>query len=145
MADKICYDLTNREQIKNSIENLDSKDIVNILSYRFSIERIAKHFMVKDYIFKGAKIDLTVDDSILMEFPTLKNDFPDYYDSASYKLLLILGLRHEKDFNDDLTIDLQNVIRKDNIDKILVWTCEEVPASKLQILKTEKTDLYTTT
>ena len=130
-----------QSNIFNVIRNLQSGDIVNILRKRFEIERISRYFKVVDYKYRGVSIQITGGNSIMMEFPTLQKEFPDYYPSASYKLLLLLNLRTEKSFNDDLKLEIQNISRKDNVDQIIIWSCEQVQPSIIQSLKNINTDI----
>ena len=128
-------------KIFDVIQHLESGHIVNVLKKRFEIERISRYFKVIDYRFKGPLLAIDGGNSIMMEFPTLQKEFPDDYASSSYKLLLLLCLRSEKLFNDDLKLEIQNISRKDNVDQIIIWSCEQIQASIVQSLKNINTDI----
>ena len=123
------------------IRHLHSDDIVDILTRRFEIDRISKYFKVGDYTFSGSRLKLNHTNSIMMEFPTLQKEFPEQYTSESYKLLLLLNLREEKEFNDDLKLELQNISRKDNVDQIVLWSCEQLSPTILQTLRNINTSV----
>ncbi len=61
--------------------DINTKDIVDIIQKKIDAENTAKFFNVRSYNSKG---------------PTLKSQFPEFYDSAVYRLLIILGLHKEE-------------------------------------------------
>lgn len=123
------------------VRHLHSDDVVDILRRRFEIDRISKHFKVSDYTFSGTLLQLDHMNSIMMEFRTLQKEFPEHYTSESYKLLLILNLRDQKAFDDVLKLELQNISRKDNVDQIVLWTCEHLSPTILQALRNINTSV----
>lgn len=128
-------------KIFDVVQHLESADIISLLRKRFEIERISRYFKVTDYRFKGHLLTIDGGNSIMMEFPTLQKEFPEDYASSSYKLLLLLNLRSEKVFDDNLKLEIQNISRKDNVDQIIIWSCEQTPPSIVQSLKNIHTDI----
>lgn len=124
-----------------TIQHLESSDIVSVIKKRFEIEHISKYFKVSDYKFEGSTLHINESNCIMMEFYTLQREFPKYYASKSYKLLLLLDLRLEKEFKDDLKLEIQNISRKDNVDRIIVWSCEKISSSIIQALKNINADI----
>ena len=125
----------------DTFKSLNAKDVVSLLKRRFEIEKISRHCKAYSFQFKGQNLRVSQDNSLLLEFPTLKAKFPEHYDSPYYRLLLLLDLRSEADFRDELRRDLTDLYRKRNIDKLIIWSCSDVPQSKIQALKDLGVDL----
>lgn len=126
--------------VLNQFRSLDSKDVVQALKARLEIEQIAQHFDVIDYQFHGSLLEVTKLNSILMRFTTLQNYHPTEYDSSAYKLLLLLDLKKERSFKPELQLELKDLTRKDNIDKTIIWTSEQLPSTVVQSLKNVNAD-----
>jgi ubiquinone/menaquinone biosynthesis C-methylase UbiE/prolyl-tRNA editing enzyme YbaK/EbsC (Cys-tRNA(Pro) deacylase) len=121
--------------------NIEGSDIVDIIKRRFELERISRNFNVTNYRFSGKLISVTSSNSIMMEFATLHAQYPDFYDTGSYKLLLLLDLRKEIEFTDDLRLEIYKIARKDNIDQIIIWSCADLSTTTVQSLKTLGIDI----
>lgn len=123
-------------------DKLEDQDLVDILKRRFEIERVSEHFeLVNDHFYQSNLIKVDASNSILLRFETLQNEYPDDYDSLHYNLLFLLSLRKKKHIPDKLRLELQNVARKENVDKTILWTCRDLPNSVVQSLKPSGIDI----
>ena len=126
----------------DNFSTIKPSDLVVALRHRFDAERISRHFKTPDYEFSGAQIKVDAKSSVLMEFPTLRAQFPDLYNKTSYKLLLILNRNNHGIISRENQLELDTVLRKDNIDKILLWTCEKYTDADLHNLKSDGIDIF---
>jgi ubiquinone/menaquinone biosynthesis C-methylase UbiE/prolyl-tRNA editing enzyme YbaK/EbsC (Cys-tRNA(Pro) deacylase) len=86
-------------------------------------------------------VHLTQENSILIEFSTLKNEYPELYTKKSYRLLLVLTLHRNRDIDNHLSLELNTIRRKDNIDRVVLWLCNDLDSSTLHTLKTNSIDI----
>lgn len=115
---------------------LQDQHLLDVLMRRFEIERISRYFTLDpNYSFTDAYLNINPSNSLFLRFPTLYKQFNELYDSPSYNLLLLLNLRTLSDFSDPLRLELQSLARKDNIDKTIVWSCNELSHTTIQSLK----------
>lgn len=141
MVSKSQLNPSTHSKYQASFSKIESSDIVDIVKRRFDIERISRNFNVTKYHFTGNLISVTSSNSIMMEFATLHTQYPKFYDTSSYKLLLLLDLRTELEFTDDLRLEIHKLARKDNIDQIIIWTCAELSTVTVQSLKNLHIDI----
>jgi prolyl-tRNA editing enzyme YbaK/EbsC (Cys-tRNA(Pro) deacylase)/SAM-dependent methyltransferase len=120
---------------------LDPTDLVNALHHRFDVEHISKYFKSNEYSFSGATLKISPQNSILIEFASLQAEYPQFYAAKQYRLLLLFSLQNTKTISNDLTLELDNIRRKDNIDRIVLWSCIEHRASTLHSLKAAHIDV----
>jgi SAM-dependent methyltransferase len=129
-------------QVFAQFSTIAVEKLVEVLLGRLAIENISQYFeIVADYTYEGKTIYLHRNNSLLLKFPTLKNRYPDFYDAAFYKLLVMLDLRTEKEFGDSIQLDLDNISRQDNIDCIVIWTTSDPSPALIQRLKSHNVDV----
>jgi prolyl-tRNA editing enzyme YbaK/EbsC (Cys-tRNA(Pro) deacylase)/SAM-dependent methyltransferase len=121
--------------------DIEPADLVAALHHRFDVERISKYLRSVPYSFEGAVLNISPDNSILIEFATLQSEYPELYPSKQYRLLLIFSLHQLKGVSTDLALELNTVRRKDNIDRIVLWSCSGYDASTLHTLKNNAIDV----
>lgn len=120
---------------------IDPIDLANALRHRFDAESISKHFRSQDYSFSGSALTVQSNNSILIEFASLQSEHPDLYAAKQYRLLLILSLHKTETITTELSLELNTVRRKDNIDRIVLWSCDGFDAPTLHSLKTTAIDV----
>jgi prolyl-tRNA editing enzyme YbaK/EbsC (Cys-tRNA(Pro) deacylase)/ubiquinone/menaquinone biosynthesis C-methylase UbiE len=121
--------------------NIDPCDLVAGLKHRFHIEHISKYFRSSDYSFSGGSLNIDPNNSILIEFASLQAEYPDFYPAKQYRLLLLVGLHRAESITTDLSLELNTVRRKDNIDRIVMWSCGGFDAPTLHSLKGNAIDV----
>jgi len=120
---------------------IEPADVAKALRHRFDIERISRYFQSPEYAFVGKQVTLAPDNSILIEFSTLQSEYPDLYTKKSYRLLLVLTLHRNHKIDNELSLELNTIRRKDNIDRIVLWSCNGFDAPTLHTLKTNSIDI----
>ena len=125
--------------------HVEPSDLAKKLRHRFDIERISRYFQSPNYEFHGKHVALTPDNSILIEFNTLHSEFPDLYTKKTYRLLLILTLHRHQSIENELSLELNTIRRKDNIDRTVLWSCSGFDAPTLHTLKTNSIDIISIT
>ncbi len=120
---------------------IDPVDLVGALRHRFDVEHISRYFRSDPYAFSGAVLEISANNSILIEFASLQSEYPDIYPAKQYRLLLVLALHREDDIGTALSLELNTVRRKDNIDRIVVWSCNAFDANTLHSLKVNSIDI----
>jgi len=122
-------------------QEIEASDLVTALRHRFDIEHISRYFSSGEYTFEGVQIHIRPDNSILLEFATLQSEFPELYPAKQYRLLLLFALHRSKPITTDLALELNTVRRKDNIDRVVLWSCYEQTAATLHSLKASAIDV----
>lgn len=136
----MSWDETLREAFVHFSE-IDPVDLVSALRHRFDVEHISQFFRSDDYSFSGTVLEIKPNNSILIEFASLKAEYPDSYSAKQYRLLLVLALHRVDSISTDLSLELNTVRRKDNIDRIVVWSCNGFNAPTLHSLKVNSIDI----
>ncbi|MGI8426386.1 MAG: YbaK/EbsC family protein [Actinomycetota bacterium] len=121
--------------------DIDPANLVGALRHRFDVEHISRYFRSDEYSFSDIALDVKADNSILIEFATLQSEHPDLYAAKQYRLLLVLALHRAESISTGLSLELNTVRRKDNIDRIVVWSCDGFDAPTLHSLKTHAIDV----
>jgi|GEM_PF-2104490 len=117
------------------------RDLVSALRHRFAAEHISKYFKSPDYAFSGVSLSVTPDDSILIEFDSLQAEFPERYSSKQYRLLLLLALHNLDEISNVVILELSTSRRRDNVDRIIIWTCHELNSATIHTLKEHAIDV----
>ena len=120
----------------DTVIQLTAQDIKYCLVEKLNSDKIAEHYSNLDYKFAGNVLKLTSRDSLYFEIPTLKTAYPELYKKDNYNLLITFCLCEERDFKDNLMTDVGKLLRRDRIDKFIVWTKHKLPNTKIQLLKT---------
>jgi SAM-dependent methyltransferase len=121
---------------------IDPADLVGALRHRFDIEHISKYLHSKEeYTFSGTALQVKTDNSIVIEFTSMQAEYPDLYSAKQYRLLVLLALHREESITTELSLELDTVRRKDNIDRIVVWSCNGFDAPTLHSLKANAIDV----
>jgi 2-polyprenyl-3-methyl-5-hydroxy-6-metoxy-1,4-benzoquinol methylase len=117
--------------------------IVSTIKNKFFAEGLTRFFTIRSYNFStsGGNLALDNENCILLEFPTPYEDFPDSYQSPTYRLLIIFSLHQETEFAPPLQTSLRKLQDKDNIDRIILWSTVTVDQYILENLKTINIDL----
>ncbi|RJQ62607.1 MAG: methyltransferase domain-containing protein [Stygiobacter sp.] len=126
------------------INNINPSDLISILREKFKIERLDRFFTIEPYEFRGIKVSIDTNVSLLLKFETLKNQFPEEYkEFSSYHLLLILNLNDKSEdyYNTDLQNDLISITSNDNINHLVIWSLVPLSSGMIRILKDKKTDV----
>ena len=121
--------------------NINIADLNDVIKRKVEYEKLSKFFKIRNYQYKGKHLDLNQSNSILMEFPTPKDEFPDIYTSTAYRVLFILALYQEKKFSHPLQNELKRIEQKNNIDKIVLWSATNIDNETLQLLKNINVDV----
>ena len=116
-------------------------NIVEVIKRKVEHENLSRFFKIRNYRYNGRKLNINHSNSILMEFPTPRNEFPDLYTSHSYKLLFALGLSQEKGFPHPLQNEIKRIQQKDNIDRVILWSAADISNEIVQSLKNINTDI----
>lgn len=125
---------------------IEPRDLVSALRDRFDIERISRYFRSPPYSFQGTSFSLSPENSILIEFHTLHDEFPQLADQPkAYRLLLVLGLHRASHITNELALELNTVRRKDNIARTVIWSCNGYSDLDLHSLKTNSIDVIAIT
>lgn len=122
-------------------KGIEPADLVAALRHRFDIEHISKYFRSTEYSFTGTALNIKPSNSILIEFTTLQSEHPDLYPSKQYRLLLLLALHRAEAISTELSLELNTVRRKDNIDRIILWSCGGFDSPTLHALKPSAIDV----
>jgi 2-polyprenyl-3-methyl-5-hydroxy-6-metoxy-1,4-benzoquinol methylase len=117
------------------MRDINPEDIVKIIRRRFEAENLDRFFTIRSYNATARSLELSPSNSILLEFPTLKGEFPDRYDSSVYRLLILLGLHAETEFSHWLQNDIKRIQQRDNIDRIVLWSTQDLSDEIIQSLK----------
>lgn len=98
-------------------------------------------FKVRAYSYNGKWISIDSSNSMLFEFSTLQAQFPNFYSSPTYKMLLSLGLYQQQSFELPLLNEIDKVRNKDNIDKVVLCSTVKFDTDIVQFLKTKEIDI----
>lgn len=121
---------------------LDTDRLVAMLKERFTTENIEKYFDIDEgYQNPQEPLGLTSGNSIYMKFRTLRESFKAYYSSDYYNVVLILGMRSLEVLDDEARLALRNLAKRDNADKIVIWSCRPWPITTIQNLKDSKVEV----
>lgn len=124
------------------MEDINTKDIVDIIQKKIDAENLTRFFNTKSYNAKGRSLNLDPSNCMLLEFPTLKSKFPELYDSSVYRLLIILELYKEEKFSHHLQNEFKRFQQKYNIDRIVLWNITDLSNEIVQSLKNINVDLF---
>ncbi len=125
------------------VDDLSSSDVLLVLKARFQHERISQYFNVADgYEFAGSRIHVTPGNSLLLSF-TAKADKGSRkpVPPVAYRLLFLLDLRRERDYRDELRIDLSDLSEKFNVDRTIVWSATSITSTVLRVLKRQSIEV----
>lgn len=116
--------------------NIDTAHIVSVIKEKFQAEELNRFFNICPYHYSGSdgKLMLDSDNCILLEFATPAEEFPEFYQSDTYRLLIIFSLREKVNLTPALPV-LRRLKDKDNIDRIALWSTVEVEAEVLAMFK----------
>ena len=123
-------------------QNIDLEDLIKLIKIKLVLETSSNSYKIRNYTFKGKHILVNPYNSILFEFPTPQNDFPDLYDFPFYSLIFYLGINEERQFKPTLINEIKKIQNKDNIDKIVIWITNEVDPNTSQLLKDNNIDTF---
>lgn len=110
------------------MQDINPEDIVKIIRGKFVAENLERFFKIRSYNAKARSLELNPANSILLEFPTLTSE-------SAYKLLILLGLQTETEFSHWLQNDIRRIQQRDSIDRIVLWSTQDLSNEIIQSLK----------
>lgn len=122
------------------LKTITAEDIRLSLTEKLNTDKIADHFTSAEYKFSGNLLHVNAKNSLYFEVPTLRKGYPELYKKDNYKLLVLFNLSDEVDFQDPILADISKLLRRDRIDKLIIWTKYKLPNLKIQRLKTYGVD-----
>ena len=134
--------MTQTAHNKSKIDDINVEDIIKIMKKKFVSENITSFFCQKTCETKVRLLELNSSNCILLEFKTLKEEFPSLYDSNVYRLLIILGLYKERNFTHKLQNEFNEILKKENIDRIVLWSTIDLSNEIIQSLKPINVDIF---
>jgi SAM-dependent methyltransferase len=122
--------------------NLNVPDIVATVEAKFAAEGLVnKFFKLRPCSLSDSSLSLTTDNCLLLEFATPQEEFPDTYQSAVYRMLVIFGLHQETEFAHALQHAIGRLRYRDNIDRIILWSTVTIDQTIIQLLKDLRVDV----
>ena len=122
-------------------EVVQVEDLIKVVETKFDLEGSLRSAKIRNYTYQGTHLLIDPSNSMLFEFATLQNQFPELYSSPTYKMLLCLGLNQEQNFRASLLNEISRIQKKDNIDKIALWSTVTLDDETIQLLKTMGIDI----
>src|SRR5919199_3051219 len=117
------------------LEVVQVEDLIRVVETKFDLEGSLRSAKIRNYTYQGSHLLIDPSNSMLFEFATLQNQFPELYSSSTYKMLFCLGLNQEQDFRASLLNEISRIQKKDNIDKIVLWSTATLDDETIQLLK----------
>src|ERR671927_541045 len=117
------------------LEELQVEDLIKVVATKFDLEGSLRSAKIRNYTYQGTHLLIDPSNSMLFEFATLQNQFPGLYSSPTYKMLLCLGLNQEQNFRASLLNEISRIQKKDNIDKVVLWSTVTLDDETIQLLK----------
>ena len=116
------------------MQKIKIDDISLVLRKNFKESRLNKFFEVdSNYSFNSELLKLTVTNSIKIDFYTNTKE-------PKFNLLLILSLCNEENYSHKLLNELKQISER-NIDKILIWSINDVPTEVIEALKSSNSSI----
>lgn len=116
-------------------------DIIKAVRERMQLESLTPGLKLVSPEYGGNRLSIDGTNSLLFEFATLREQFPDRYSSASYKLLFSVALARESAYHASVLLELDRLRSRYNVDKIVLWSTVPVENETMQLLKRTEVDV----
>lgn len=108
------------------------EDLVCVIKRVLESETSRSFTLSESYKYDSAPLDIKTTNSLLIEFKTLKDSFPELYPSATYRMLLVLGELERNDFPTSWINQVRKLRSKDNVKKVILvlWSHPDTDTSE---------------
>ncbi len=120
-----------------NLSNIKAEQVYGNVIKRLDLEQISKYFEKTTTRFKGAKIVYSAKEGVVITFKTLKNKYPDDYDSDFYRILIVFKIHSQLLFADQnlksLIDDFERLKQEANIAQFVIFA-EDLAAVSSQAI-----------